>query len=67
MPRDGTILPRQGVLHGYICIDAVPGSVICAMLAIKNRMAEQLTEERKRKDAAALIEDNKEVFDRLDD
>ena len=45
----------------------MPGSVICAMLAIRDLMAVRLTEEQKRKDAAALIEDNKEVFDRLDD
>lgn len=43
------------------------GSVIYAISAIKDRMAVRITEERKRKDAAALIEDNKEVFDKLDD
>ena len=30
-------------------------------------MATKLTEEQMRKDAAALIEDNREVFDELDD
>lgn len=67
MPYDGVTLSRQGVLHGYTSIYAMPVSVICAMFAIRDLMAVRLTEEQKRKDAAALIEDNKEVFDRLDD
>ena len=38
-----------------------------AIPTTKDGMATKLTEEQMRKDAAALIEDNREVFDELDD
>ncbi len=45
----------------------LPRHVIYATSATMDGMAIKLTEEQMQEDAAALIEDNKRVFDELDD